>query len=104
MSMTARFSWNQQNTRGHRPRLQALIFSSILLEPLIDERHNLIQRLQLKSLLAGDAPDEAVYTLNVFRAAKQSARGRRRFTEAFGGLGVFLERNHIAIIGAEAVA
>ena len=22
--MTARFSWNQQNTRGHRPRLQAI--------------------------------------------------------------------------------
>jgi hypothetical protein len=23
-SMTARFSWNQRNTRGHRPRLQSI--------------------------------------------------------------------------------
>src|SRR5262249_51008417 len=77
-----------------------LIFLSVFREPLIDQRDDLIQRIQLQSLLFGDPPDEAIHTFDVLSAAKESTCCGRRFSETLSSLGIFFERNHVRVIGA----
>jgi hypothetical protein len=72
-------------------------------EPIVDKAHDFVQRVGLKPLLACNPPDEAVDAFDVFGAAEQRARRRRRLAETFGGFRVFLERHQVLVFRAEAV-
>src|SRR5262245_57323761 len=81
-------------TQGHRP---------VPAQPLVDERHDFIERVRLQPLLLRDAPDEAVYTLDMLSAAKERPRRRRGFAETLRGLRVLFKRHQIFVLRAEPV-
>src|SRR5678815_2404958 len=60
-------------------------------EALVDERDDLVERIEGLALLRGDAADERVDALDVCGSAEQRARGGRWLAEALGRLGVLLE-------------
>src|SRR5678815_839782 len=72
-------------------------------EPLVDKRHDLVERARLKPLLARDAPDEAVDAFDVLGPTEERACGRRWFAKTFGRLRIFLEGHEILVFRAKAV-
>src|SRR5262245_15358544 len=81
-------------TQGHR---------AVPAEPLVDKRHDFIERVRLQSLLFRDAPDEAVYTFDVLGSSEQRPCGRRRFAKTLGRLCVFFKRHQISVVSAKTV-
>jgi hypothetical protein len=61
-------------------------------QALVHPCDDLVERVGLDSLLAGDPRDEAVNPLDVLGAAKKCPRRARGLGKAFGRLDVLLER------------
>src|SRR5262249_6093146 len=65
------------------------------------EPYDLVERLQLKSLLARDPPHQAIDTFDVIGAAKKRTGGGRRLAETFSCFSVLVERHHVRVVGAK---
>src|SRR5262245_11288270 len=81
-------------TQGHR---------AVPAEPLVDKRHDFIERVRLQSLLFRDAADEAVYPFDMLGPGKERSRCRRRFAKTLGGLCVFFKRDQVFVFSAKTV-
>src|SRR6516165_10980516 len=70
--MTARFSWNQRNTRGHRPRLQQMrhyLDRLLTKEGLGSSRGQLDNRMKREDIGEANSPKEPVCGMTVRQKA-----------------------------------
>src|SRR6187200_3171559 len=82
-------------TQGHGP---------VPAQPLVDKRHDFIERVRLQPLLLGDAPDQAVYAFDILGPGKEGQSCRRGFTKTFGGLRVLFKRHQVFVLCAKSAA
>src|SRR5438094_9202517 len=66
---------------------------AVLCQAVIHKCDDLVQRVGLQTLLAGDPMDQAIDPLDMLGAAKKRPRRGRGLGKTFGRFGVLLERN-----------
>src|SRR5262249_1032212 len=84
-----------------KDRSPTLCRSPVLSQPVVNQRHDLVQCFGLQSALASDAPNQTVDALDMLRAAKERPGRRRRFAEAGSGRRIFVEGHEVLVQRSE---